>query len=668
MTLVNPFAPPYAHRMKTVAVIAAIVSAVIAHSVSAQVVISEFMAKNDETLADGDGNYSDWIELYNTGSNTVDLTGWYLSDDTNTLTKWVFPSKSIAAGEFLVVFASGQETANYTDSLGYLHTTFKLSGSGESVVLTQSDGTTIEDSFVDYPEQDDDVSYGLEQESSYSYLVVEEQDATAFVGISEPASTWNMTNFADSAWLSGQTGVGYEESESGSSVYTSMINLDVGDDMFDESSRPPSTYDSAYIRVAFTLTDAAGISQLALRMKYDDGFVAYINGTEVASANAPDSPTYDSSATVEHAGTVYEDFTILNAGSYLQNGTNVLAIHGLDYSVTPAPGVVFDFFVMPELTGITIGDIQTNTAMYFENPTPDADNVFGVLGFVGDTSFTVDRGFFTNTFNVEISCNTDGAAIYYTTDGTTPATDNGTLYASAITINKTTVLRAAAFITGYQPSDVDTQTYIFLEDIIAQGTSVASLEPEFPSSSVNEQKFDYGMDTNITQSATYSNLIEDSLKAIPSISIVTDPDNLFSASTGIYVNPEEEGEAWERETSIELINPDGTDGFQINGGIRIRGASSTKTTNPKHSFRFFFRSEYGTSRLNYALFGEDGVDSFKRMDLRTGQNFSWASQTPEYATWLYDIFTRDSHRDMNQPYTAGEYYHLYINGMYWGLY
>lgn len=634
---------------------------------SGQLVISEFMAKNDTTLADGDGNYSDWIELYNAGDSAVDLEGWYLSDDSLDLTQWPFPALSIAAGEHLVVFASGQEVDDYTDSLGYLHTNFKLSGDGEDVVLTQADGVTVEHSFIDYPEQSDDVSYGVAQDSDYSYLVVGEQEATAIVGTSEPSASWNTTGFDDSSWNSGQTGVGYDMG----STYSSLINLDLEDQMYVDS-RPPSAYESAYIRVPFTVDDVSTISQLSLRMKYDDGFVAYINGVEVASANAPDSPTYASSASAEHDGTSYEDFTILNASSYLQTGENVLAIHGLAYPYDFRPfggsSGSADFFILPELTGITIGELDFDTSMYFSTPTPGADNVFGVYGYVGDTSFSVDRGFYSSAFEVEITCETAGAAIYYTTDGTEPATDNGTLYTGPITINKTTVLRTAAFLTGYQPSNTDTQTYLFLDDIIAQGTSVTSLDPYFPPSSVNGQGFDYGMDPDITTSSTYSGEMETALLDIPSISIVTDPDNLFNASSGIYVNADEEGEDWERETSIELIHPDGTEGFQIDGGVRIRGASSTSSSNPKHSFRFFFRSEYGTSRLEYPLFGEDGADSFKRMDLRTGQNFSWANQSPQYATWLYDIFTRDTHRDMDQPYTRGEYYHLYINGMYWGLY
>ncbi len=644
----------------------AVFAAAFALGSDAQVVISEFMAANDETLIDGDGNYSDWIELYNMGDSTVDLTGWYLSDDANNLTQWAFPSKSIAAGEFLVVFASGQDAAGYTDSLGYLHTTFKLSAGGEDVVLTDSDGITIQSSFIDYPEQGDDVSYGLDQDSGTSYLIAEGEDATAIAGSSAPSASWNTVGFDDSGWTSGQTGVGYDLG----STYGSMIGLDLESSMF-INSRPPTIRSTAFIRVDFTVDDASDFNQLALRMKYDDGFVAYINGTQVASANAPTSPTYSSTATAEHSGTAYADFTLLNAGDYLQTGNNVLAIQGLNVTFDPRTSTSADFFIMPVLNAVTVGQIYTNTAVYLTTPTPGADNVAGVLGYVGDTSFSVDRGFFTAATNVEITCDTEGAEIYYTTDATEPSEDNGTLYTGPIPISKTTVLRAVATRSGYQSSDVDTQTYFFLNDIIAQGTSVSTLDPAFPASSVNGQSFDYGMDTDITQSSTYSGQIEGALLAIPSISVVTDPDNLFDSSIGIYVNADEDHEEdadWERETSIELINPDGTKGFQINGGIRIRGASSTTSSNPKHSFRFFFRSEYGTSRLNYALFGDDGADSFKRIDLRTGQNFSWAFMTPQYATWLYDIFTRDTHRDMGQPYTRGEYYHLYLNGMYWGLY
>src|SRR5437899_12726940 len=69
-------------------------------------VISEFMAQNDTTLADEDGDFSDWIEIYNAGTNGVNLNGWFLTDDPGTLKLWRFPATNLAANAYLVVFAS----------------------------------------------------------------------------------------------------------------------------------------------------------------------------------------------------------------------------------------------------------------------------------------------------------------------------------------------------------------------------------------------------------------------------------------------------------------------------------------------------------------------------------------------------------------------------------
>ncbi|MBN2315820.1 MAG: lamin tail domain-containing protein, partial [Sedimentisphaerales bacterium] len=90
--------------------------------------------------------------------------------------------------------------------------------------------------------------------------------------------------------------------------------------------------------------------------------------------------------------------------------------------------------------------------------------------------------------------------------------------------------------------------------------------------------------------------------------------------------------------------------------------------NPKHSFRLFFRSEYGAGKLRYPLFGDEGVDEFDKIDLRTSQNYSWAYEGGSQNTLIRDVFSRDVQRDMGQPYTRSRYYHLYLNGQYWGLY
>jgi hypothetical protein len=194
--------------------------------------------------------------------------------------------------------------------------------------------------------------------------------------------------------------------------------------------------------------------------------------------------------------------------------------------------------------------------------------------------------------------------------------------------------------------------------------------PGWPSNDqFNGQDFSYGMDPDVFNNPLYSPaVIQDALKSIPSISIVTDQANLTNQLTGIYVNPGQDSIAWERPASVELINPDGSEGFQINAGIRIRGGFSRDPNNPKHALRLFFREEYGASKLNYPLFGDEGPDEYDKIDLRTGQNYSWSYQNDGRMVLTRDIFSRDTQRGMGEEYTRGKAYHLYLNGQYWGLY
>ena len=91
---------------------------------SGDVILSELMASNDSVLADGYGEYPDWIELRNLSPEPVDLTGWKLVDSD---AEWVFPSVELAGGGYLVVFASDR---NGQDPSGRWHTNFKLSAGG----------------------------------------------------------------------------------------------------------------------------------------------------------------------------------------------------------------------------------------------------------------------------------------------------------------------------------------------------------------------------------------------------------------------------------------------------------------------------------------------------------------------------------------------------------
>lgn len=114
--------------------------------------------------------------------------------------------------------------------------------------------------------------------------------------------------------------------------------------------------------------------------------------------------------------------------------------------------------------------------------------------------------------------------------------------------------------------------------------------------------------------------------------------------------------------------------FHIDAGLRIRGGYSRSKDNPKHSLRLFFRSEYGEGKLRFPLFDDEGASEFDKVDLRTSQNYSWSyvrsdyPYAPDRMTFIREVFSRDSQRDMGMPYTRSRYYHLYINGIYWGIY
>jgi hypothetical protein len=131
---------------------------------AAQVVISEFMAKNKVTLKDDTGVYSDWIELHNAGDATADLSGWSLTDSKSTPQEWSFPSgATLAAGGYMVVWASGLDHRTVGQAF---HTNFKLDDAGEYLALTGPDGVVVQAYAPTFPVQSSDVSYGLSDDGS----------------------------------------------------------------------------------------------------------------------------------------------------------------------------------------------------------------------------------------------------------------------------------------------------------------------------------------------------------------------------------------------------------------------------------------------------------------------------------------------------------------------
>jgi hypothetical protein len=423
---------------------------------------------------------------------------------------------------------------------------------------------------------------------------------------------------------------------------------------------------SACFRLPFQIPDGVHFNSLQLRLQFDDGFVASLNGVEVARRNAPTPVTWNSRSTSEQAAEQAgspEVIDLTPALGLLTGGTNVLAIQGLNWNADDG-----DFLVLPEL------EARLETAVglrYFDRPTPGGLNDAGYLGMVADVVADHPRGFYDGPFEVSLACETAGATIRYTLDGTEPAVDRGTVYTAPILIRGTTVVRAAAFQTGYQSGRLGAWSYLFLDQVLTQTGA------GFPANWGS----DWQMDPRVVNQAAYSQRIRDDMKSLPVVSIALDSME-FWGPNGIYTQSTGRGDEFERACSAEMFFPDGSEqGFQVNCGVQIVGGASRSMT-PKHGIGLSFKRRYGPPKLKYPFFNDSAVEEFDFIAFRPNFNMSWVRTDGSgplnnanadgverlHAIYVRDAFTKESQLAMGQPSAHQRFVHLYINGLYWGVY
>ena len=158
----------------------------ISFAMAQALVINEVMSSNSVTLADENGEYPDWLEIYNPGTTAVTLTGFGLSDDPANPMKWVFPAGTIQAKKYLIVFCSDYSG---TSDFAHLHTNFKISASGETLLLSDGSGNLI-NQFVS-PALPPDVSIGRQPDGSGTWVYFSQatpgasNNTTGYTGITE---------------------------------------------------------------------------------------------------------------------------------------------------------------------------------------------------------------------------------------------------------------------------------------------------------------------------------------------------------------------------------------------------------------------------------------------------------------------------------------------------
>ena len=287
----------------------------------------------------------------------------------------------------------------------------------------------------------------------------------------------------------------------------------------------------------------------------------------------------------------------------------------------------------------------------------------------GGIQFSHVRGFYTEPIKVAISGGGPEAQIYYSTNGTIPSKTSGQIYTGPIRLASTTILRAAAFYGPAASPKIETQTYLFLKSVLRQRGE------NFPATwGTNQGKpvpADYEMDPEIVNHPSYRDKIEEALKSIPSLSVALDPADLFDPLQGLYAHPTDKGSETERAASVEWISPGDGGGFQVDCGLRIQGGWNRRPEeSPKHSFRLLFKKKYGPARLKFPLFG-GGVREFETVTLRAGCNntwLHWSSEERRRGDFIRDQWMRDTLRAMGHLSARGVFVHLYLNGLYWGLY
>lgn len=579
----------------------------------AQLCINEFQSSNATTLADEDQDYSDWVEIYNTGGTTLDLSGYSLTDDPTFPRKWVFPQLFIEPEDHVLVFASGKNRRN--------------------------------------------------PPLAWQTIIDRGEDWRYFVPVTDLGTAWHGIGYDDSSWSDGPSGFGYGD----------------GDDATELGQ-----VRCVFIRKTFTLSDPGSIDTLVLSLDYDDAFVAYLNGTEVARSNigSPGEVTpFDQPAAANHEavlfqGGVPENFPVADPEDHLVEGQNLLAIqvHNLNAGSTDLSLIPFlstgsigggESEVSPWLDILTSGSLHASfrldsdgESLYLFDPSGELIDSARTIALPADVAYgrgpdgsekwyyhdpptpgTANPGKGkSHRLTVAVTMSPPGGkypegvtvtlagaggndSIYYTTDGSVPDS-SAVLYTGPIPIANSRVIRARVTADSALPGPVASHTYIT------------------------------GIDHDV-----------------PVICLSTDPDNLWNFETGIFAyGPHAQPDYpyfnanfwmdWERPVHVEFYDTGGKRQIDQDAGMKVYGAWSRAVE--QKSVALFARKAYGKGSFQYSFFADKPIDRFESIVLRNSGNDNLGLQ-------FHDCFMTGLTRNMELDRQAFQPAAVYINGGYWGL-
>lgn len=708
------------------------------------VALSEIMISNKGSVPDNLGGYPDYIELHNGSSEKADISGYGLSDSLLEGAKYVFPAGTVLEpGAYVVVWCGGEAEDD-------MHAPFKLSA-GEEAVLFDASGRPLDTAVLNSVDsgmvlrREGEVwtqakpcpGYPKTEEGMAEYEASLKETEDMGLYINEFMAS-NATTICDSFGSYSDWIELYNSTDTDMDISGFGISDNLSQPMKYRFPDGTTIAAKGYLVVFCSGNEGMQNGELhapfGLRSYGEDVVIANRAGriidsysfknqeTDVSVARIPDGagelqPNSQPSPGYPNTGAGYSAFDAANrlplGGVYisefggstgsvasdwveLHNSTGSavsLAGYGIsnnpknpakwvfpDISIEPgeylllyatgssdkaqkknlklnfcisSTGEALFFFdpngkLIDKLSagrmksGQSYGRDGSDNRFYYAEPTPGAQNGKGYEGITQLPAFSVTPGIYDNAVTVAITAG-EGETIRYTTDCTTPNASSE-VYSGELSISKNSVIRAAAFRDGYLSGDVATATYLFRSD------------------GVNH--------------------------ALPVVTLVTDPDNLWNSKTGIYATgdqfdpdaasyadtlksatyyqakfatEEQVDTIWEKPAAFSLFDDNGKQVFTQNVGIRIAGSFGRGRA--QKGFNVIARKEYGKGSMEYPFFENRPYTEYKAVVLRAGaQDQNRSKIRDELASGLLEG------TDINILYQAYRPTVLYLNGEYWGVY
>ena len=544
------------------------------------VALNEVMSANVAVFPDENGEYHDYVEVANRGSQPVNLKGYWLSDSAAKPTKWQFPDLTLPAGGALAVHCSGEDRR---DDPAHLHAAFRLS-KGETVYLSRPDGTTV--SVVTLPE--------LETGQALSWTEAEGWDT-------QLPPTPNMANSLEAALQIDGEG---KAARAGGVYISEAMALPVNEksDWLELYNGGDADADLG----GWWLSNRLGHLR---KWQLPAGTTIPAHGCLAVFLVGDGDPA---------------------SGGYLSANFELPANGGCAVTLSDPSGALRDALYLPQqYSGIAYGRSDGGDCGYLAAATPLAPNgAQALLGPADAPVYSVPGGLHSGGESLSVSLTVpSGARVYYTLDCTDPD-DSKTLYDGApIPVTGTTILRTRVYQDGHLPSIMDTQSYLF--------------------------------DVNAATEAPYV------------VSLVSDPDGLFSDATGIMaMGPNAEADFpygdygrganfwmdWEREAHVELFTGAGETALSQECGIKLHGRN-TRAYELK-SFKVMAKGKYGAKMFKYPIFRDRPYDEYEAFILRySGQDFKY--------TFMRDVVMTNLAENTSVMYMEAMECIVYLNGEYY---